>query len=169
MQYIYAHSCATGKPVKALNASASYVKHLKNQVKAFGMMFPSAIALLNGIGSISCTHNMKRPLYAPINMEKKPEPTLLLPNLPAVRERLPALTRTHFKVWNDPPEPTYSLPYHRAKFERIPMIVRNYDSEYEAPYIPEPEPYEVLTYSSFEMLIKYQKEDREMAKRQGFT
>ena len=32
----------------------------------------------------------------------------------------------------------------------------------------EPDPYEVLTYSSFELLIKYQKEDRKRAKDQGF-
>ena len=118
-------------------------------------MFPSAIALLNGHGSISCTHNIKRPLYAPITMEKKPEPVLLLPNLPAFKAKLPPITRSHFKVWEDPPSPTLYLPSIPAKFARNPPIVKCIESEYEAPYVPEPDPYEVLTYSSFELLIKY--------------
>ena len=104
MQYVYAHSCATGKPVKAVNASASYVNHLKSQVKAFGMMFPSAIALLNGVGSISCSHNIKRPLYAQINMEKKPEPTLLLSNLPESTYSLSSGSK-EFKAINMDPDP----------------------------------------------------------------
>ena len=123
-------------------------------------MFPSAIALLNGHGSISSTHNIKRPMYAPITLEKKPEPTkpepvLLLPTIQAFKAKLPPITRSHFKVWENPPEPTFYLPSIPAKFARMPPIVRSIDSEYEAPYVPEPDPYEVLTYSSFELLIKY--------------
>ena len=65
-QFIYTFSTSSGRPTKAINCSTHYVKHLRTQVKDTGMMFPSAIALLNGHGSINCVHNMKKPVYAPI-------------------------------------------------------------------------------------------------------
>ena len=67
-RYIYLYSAFSGKYTKALNSSSTYIRHLRTQAKDTGMMFPSAIAFLNGHGSMNCIHNVKRPLYAPISL-----------------------------------------------------------------------------------------------------
>ena len=47
-----------------------YVNHLRTQIKDTGIILPSAIALLNGHGSINCVKNMKKSISASISREK---------------------------------------------------------------------------------------------------
>ena len=81
--FIYTYSGISGKPTKAQNASVAYVNHLRTQIKDIGVMLPSALQHLNGHGSIRCVHNMKKPVYAPIQAAQPCREILQLPTFNA--------------------------------------------------------------------------------------
>ena len=93
--YLFTYSTHAGRETKAIGASKSYVEHMRKQIRKDGVMFPSAVALLNGTGSINVEHNMKTPVYIPTKfivshedyveevVEPKVEKVITLPRLEA--------------------------------------------------------------------------------------
>jgi hypothetical protein len=83
------------------------------------MMFPSAIALLNGHGSINCVHNMKKPVYAPIQLTEKIE-IYSLPALSAMYGKAEILTKYGPELGDTIKE----IPYLPAFKEKVPGRVK---------------------------------------------
>ena len=135
------------------------------------MMFPSAIALLHGHGSMNCNHNMKKPLYAPIQLTLKPEEILELPALGAYNDDASPIVPRHGPIQTCMDLPR-SLPTLPALTEELRGKYVRYGptEEFEIPDEEEPEPdYEVLTYLNFMTLIEMQNEEATIAAAAGFS
>ena len=69
--YLYSYSAYPGRETKALNSVRTYIDQLTAQIDDYGLVFPSSVALLDGMGSIHVRKSMDTQVYIPLDFIKQ--------------------------------------------------------------------------------------------------